>query len=202
MNKKIWDQRGESAWWLKFLIFVLKCSMLHWLNWIDFFVYILKGFVKILAFGYKFSTHFHILCLKEVIKLGLKVFDDPFDSVFNFLTSLFISLLNLFLEREHFHHEFIIMDAGRVLDLYASEFHHINGATKVIEQSRFGLIDVGWVFDHFIFEDVFHILVGRVFIRMILFLKFLGLHWYDFLVYFVLFGTDIIMCEYMLKILK
>ena len=74
-----------------------NCSMLSGLMCIKFFVNILKSSMQVFVLMNKLSTHGHIFSFEEIIKLSLKSFHNPFNTVFNFLTSFFICLLNLFL---------------------------------------------------------------------------------------------------------
>ena len=143
--------------------------------------------MKIFVLEEELLALFHVLWLEEVIELFLQMLHYPLESFLDLFARFLICIFDFFLEIEHFHHELTILNFRWVLNINSPDLHHIDSPPQVIQQSGLRLINIGRVLFHIVFEQLFHILIERVFIGMVLFLQFFSLDTYYLLIYMELF---------------
>ena len=85
----------------------------------------------------------------------MQVFHYALNPFLDLLTGILASVLNFLLEHKHLHHEFVVLDFLRILNVDSPQFHHVSGSLEVVEEGGFGLIDVGRVLDHVFLEEIF-----------------------------------------------
>lgn len=107
-------------------------SLLVELNGMKFATNVLVGSVQIFVLENKLFAFLHVLGFEKLVELGLETFHDVFDSFLYLFASIWTALLNFFLEHEHFHHKFAVVDLCGLLDFDAPEFHHVDGSFEVV----------------------------------------------------------------------